>query len=290
MFLNVHNETDTLKAVIVGTALDGRKVSPGNNPKVREHIEKGTMPTEEQLQEQLDEFCNVLQARGVTVFRPQNLPETGQIFTRDLGFVIGNTFVKGNLLRQNRRVEYEGLQYIVQQIPESHILIAPEEIILEGGDIVLYNQYVFVGIGDRTQEKGYQFLKEHFEPQKQVIPLYIRATDDPRTNVLHLDCAFQPVGKDCAIIYEEGFVKRPDILYQLFPSEKLIRVSSDEMYEMFPNIFSISPSTVVIERNFRRLRDELHKRNINTLEVSFDQVSKLGGLLRCSTLPLKRTP
>jgi len=288
MLLNIHNETSDLLAVVVGTALDGRRTSPGNNPKVREHIQNGTMPTEVQLQEQLDNLCRVIKAKGAEVYRPENIPETGQIFTRDLGFVIGNVFVKGNLLRQNRQAEYAGLQFITQQLPENQIIIPPDDIVLEGGDIVLYDDYVFVGIGDRTQEKGYQFLREHFSKEKTVVPLYIRATPEPRTNVLHLDCAFQPVGKDCAIIYEDGFTQRPSVLYQIFPPEKLIRVTADEMYEMFPNVFSLAPDLVVIEKKFERLRDELEKHGINVVEIDFDEVSKLGGLLRCSTLPLAR--
>ena len=57
---------------------------------------------------------------------------------------------------------------------------------------------------------------------------------------------------------------------------------------MFPNIFSISPTKIAIEKGFTRLKDELLGRGYEVFEVDYSETSKLGGLLRCSTLPLKR--
>ena len=57
---------------------------------------------------------------------------------------------------------------------------------------------------------------------------------------------------------------------------------------MFPNIFSISPSKIVLEQGFERLKAGLTKRGYEVFEVRYSETSKLSGLLRCSTLPLKR--
>ena len=40
----------------------------------------------------MDAFCAVLQKYGVTVYRPEIITDCNQIFTRDIGFVIEDTF------------------------------------------------------------------------------------------------------------------------------------------------------------------------------------------------------
>lgn len=61
------------------------------------------------------------------------------------------------------------------------------------------------------------------------------------------------------------------------------------MYEMNTNIFSISPQKAVIDSTFTRLQGWLGRRGIDTITVPYREVSKLGGLLRCTTLPLQRS-
>ena len=113
-------------------------------------------------------------------------------------------------------------------------------------------------------------------------------TDDPHSNVLHLDCAFQPVGPEHTILYEAGFQSPPEAILDLYPAQNLIRVSAEEMYHLNPNLFSLSPQVVVSEPGFVRLNDQLRRIGLTVLETPYAQVAKLGGLFRCSTLPLRR--
>ncbi|HAR72055.1 MAG TPA: amidinotransferase, partial [Flavobacteriaceae bacterium] len=71
--------------------------------------------------------------------------------------------------------------------------------------------------------------------------------------------------------------------------ENLFEVTKEEMYWMNPNVFSISPEVVVSEKNFTRLNDHLENVwNIKVERINYREVSKMGGLLRCSTMPLIR--
>lgn len=285
--LNVQNETAPLEAVIVGIGVDEGTAHLDNNPKMREHVANGTYPTEEVIVEQVDALATAIEEEGVTVFRPENIEDLNQIFTRDIGFVIDDYFVKANMRRDNRKAEYDGIQHLVDHFPEEKILHPPSDATVEGGDVILYGEHIFVGLSKRTNQAGIDFLREKF-PHKQVHTLKVKVTDDAHTNILHLDCTFQPVGKDYAIIFEDGFAERPEIIYQLFKEENLIKIDSKEMYTMFPNVFSISPTCVVSEKNFTRLNDELRKKGIRVVEVPYHEVSKMSGLFRCSTLPLGR--
>ncbi|HLO56026.1 MAG TPA: arginine deiminase-related protein [Saprospiraceae bacterium] len=147
--------------------------------------------------------------------------------------------------------------------------------------------YIFVGKSDRTNDAGYKFLKQTF-PNKKVVQIPLFVSDDYQTNVLHLDCAFQPVGDEYAIFYPKGFLVRPDALLDCFKENNLIQVNQQQMIDMYPNIFSISKSKVVIEKSFIELKTQLLQKGFEVIEVNYGEISKMGGLLRCSTLPLKR--
>ncbi|MBT8253421.1 MAG: amidinotransferase, partial [Bacteroidia bacterium] len=113
---------------------------------------------------------------------------------------------------------------------------------------------------------------------------------DPRNNALHLDCCFQPVGKNKAIIHKNGFLIEEEYnwLLNFFGKENVFEVNKDEMYNMWCNVFSISEEVIITERNFKRLNDWLRKQGFIVEEVPYAEISKQEGLLRCSTLPLIR--
>ena len=285
--LKVTDETAPLEAVVLGIAQDmGEKLDI--NPVSKFHIENGTYPTEADIEREISTFEKVLTEQGVKVYRPEVLSATDQIFTRDIGFVIEDKFIIANMLEPVRQRELPGIQHILQQIDPNNTLKPPPAARVEGGDVLLWGEHIFVGISHRTNKQGYAFLKNQF-PNKQVHALPLVVSDDPDAHVLHLDCTFQPVGQNQAIIYHKGFAERPEILYQLFPEDKLIEVNLDEKKRMFPNVFSIGPDKVVVERTFVRLIEELRARGFEVFEVDYTETSKLSGLLRCSTLPLRRS-
>ena len=115
---------------------------------------------------------------------------------------------------------------------------------------------------------------------------------DPYDGILHLDCTFMPVGRGKAIIYKRGFLnpRDADHLIEMFGGEEnVFELTTEEMYWMNSNVFSISEDVVVTEEHFYRLNN--HLRNVwgMTVEtVPYREISKMGGLLRCSTLPLLR--
>ncbi|MBO3697637.1 dimethylarginine dimethylaminohydrolase family protein [Roseivirga sp. E12] len=287
MKIQVSNETAPLEVVILGIANDmGAPLDI--NPVSKSHMLNGTYPVESDILNELATFEKALLEANVQVLRPRNLEGVEQIFTRDIGFAIDNKFVIANMREPVRQKEFPGIEQLLSDVPKSDVLRLPDDVLVEGGDVIVHNDYVFVGISRRTNMAGYEFLKNHFQ-DKSVHALPLEVTDSPQTNILHLDCAFQPVGEKSAIIYEEGFKSRPEVLYDLFDEDDFIRVSLEEKQRMFPNIFSVSPTKVIVEEQFHRLKEELASRGIETVDVKFKETSKLSGLLRCSTLPLRRS-
>ena len=257
------------------------------NPVSKSHIEKGTYPNEDDLIRELAGFEKALTQANVNVLRPRNITGVEQIFCRDIGFVIDDTFVVSNMKEPVRQQEFPGIIHHINTLDQSKVLSLNSDALVEGGDVVLYDEHVFVGISSRTNRNGFEALREHF-PEKKIHPIPIKESLNPDEHILHLDCTFQPVGNGYCIIYEEGFTGTPQIINSLFPPEKRIKVSIEEKALMFPNVFSIRPDLMVIEKSFERLKEELNRIGIHTISVEFSENSKLSGLLRCATLPLLR--
>jgi len=303
MRLNVTDETSALHSVLLGTAISNGptpSVEEAYDPKSRYHIEQGTYPLEADMVKELEDFAAILERNGVEVFRPKIIDSCNQIFSRDIGFVIDDCFIKANILPDRER-EIEAIAHVLEQIDPQKILTPPQEVHVEGGDVMPHHDYIFVGVyqgGDyaqtitaRTNAAAVQWLQSTFT-NKTVKAFELRKSNtDPFTNALHLDCCFQPVGDRYAIIHEDGFLHQKDVnvITALFGKENLFRISAQEMYDMTSNIFSISPKVVVSDLHFERLNQWLKEREIKVETLSFREIAKQEGLLRCTTLPLSRT-
>lgn len=300
--LNVRDETARLRAVVLGTARSNGPVpelKDAYDPKSREHIIAGTYPKIEDMVIEMEAVAAVFEKYDVEVFRPKQLEDCNQIFTRDIAFVIDKIFVKANIL-PDREEELDAIQHVLQKIDPEKVITPPEEVHVEGGDVMLYKDYIFVGTyrGDdyadyiiaRTNVEAVEWLKETF-PDRKVVSFNLRKDNlDPYNNALHLDCCFQPVGKDKCIIYKDGFLQEEEYQYlvDLFGKKNCFEITQEEMYQMNSNIFSIAPDVVISERNFTRLNTWLRSHGITVEEVPYAEISKQEGLLRCSTLPLIR--
>ena len=60
------------------------------------------------------------------------------------------------------------------------------------------------------------------------------------------------------------------------------------MSNMYANLFSISDNIIVSERKLSRINQLLIDKGYFIEEISFSEIAKMGGLLRCATLPLMR--
>ncbi len=302
MDLHINNETSKLKAVVLGTA---ESIGPiptmeeAYDPKSKEHILAGTYPKEEDMVKEIDAVEAVLKKYDVEVYRPKIIKDYNQIFTRDIAFVIDDKFIISNIL-PDRGQEIEAIDHVINQIDPEKIIRLPEDAHIEGGDVMPMRDHIFVGtykgkdyrdfITARTNLKAVSALQEIF-PDKKVVSFSLKKSNNiAKDNALHLDCCFQPVGKNKAIIYKEGFLIEEEYnwLVDFFGKENIYEITRDEMYQMNSNIFSISEDVVISEKGFTRLNTWLREHGITVEEVPYAEISKQEGLLRCSTLPLIR--
>lgn len=302
MKLHIPNETSRLRAVVLGTAKSNGptpSVEECYDPKSIQHVLAGTYPVEPDMIREIESVDAVFNKYNVAVFRPNILEDTNQIFARDIAFVIGDKIIKSNILPDRDR-EIEAIRYVWNMIPDEYRVNLPPECHVEGGDVMPWNDYIFIGtyrgedykdfITARTNVEAVQAIKDMF-PNKIVKSFDLRKSNtDPRENALHLDCCFQPVGKGKAIIHKNGFLVESEYqwLIDFFGRENVFEINKDEMYNMCCNVFSISEEVIISERNFTRLNHWLREQGFVVEEVPYHEIGKQEGLLRCSTMPLIR--
>ncbi len=300
--LNVKNETAKLKAVVLGTAKScgpTPKVEDAYDPKSVFYIKEGTYPTEENMVKEMEAFASVFEKYNVKVYRPKVLTDCNQIFARDIAFVVDDIFIKANIL-PDRAEELHAIDYIIADIAPEKVITPPEEVHVEGGDVMPWNDYLFVGtytakdyssyITARTNKAAISFLEKQF-PNRKVKAFELRKSNtNAKENALHLDCCFQPIGADKAILHKNGFLVEEEYqwLVNYFGRDNVFEITKDEMYAMCSNVFSIAENVVVSEKNFTRLNDWLRSQGFTVEEIPYAEISKQEGLLRCSTLPLIR--
>lgn len=300
--VNIKNEIGRLRTLVLGIPDDfggTPTLEEVYDPNSREHVLNGTFPIQEDVTEQMQQLEDVLLKYDVQILRPENIPGVNQIFVRDIAFVIDDKFIIPNIIK-NRHRESEGIEKILDMINPDRIIQVDHGIRMEGGDIMPWNDEIFVGYSEpedfnkykvsRTNKEGVEFLIETF-PHRNVHAFELNKSDvDPLNNALHLDCCFQPIGRDQAIIYRGGFKNEKDVdfLLDYFGKENLIEITQQEMHDMNSNIFSISPEVIISCHTFTRLNRELEKRGFTVEKISYEEIAKMEGLLRCSTMPLVR--
>ena len=299
---SISNETNPLQCVLLGVANQSGstpKYEEAYDPKSRLHILKGTYPKEQDLIHQLDLMHAALEKHGVEVLRPHIVSNCNQIFSRDIAFVIEDCLFISNILPARDR-EIDAIQHILDRIPDQNIRTIPEDVHVEGGDVIVHNEFLFVGYYDqpnyadyvtaRTNAKALSYLSAQFL-QKKVIGFELnKSNDDPFANTLHLDCCFQPFGNELAIVCPEGFMHREDVAWieNHFGSENLFFTDKQSMFEMESNLLSVRPDLVISDPSFTAVNKWLNTKGIQIVTVPYDEISKQGGLFRCSTLPLIR--
>ena len=302
MKLFINDETSRLKSVLLGNANNIEKkpnIYQTYDPLSIINLKRGTYPKKSDLIKELDSYKKALEINGVDVYELDSVPNCNQIFARDIGFVIGDYFFISNILPL-RHKEINGLNSIIKKIDNSKIVKLNTNIHIEGGDIILDNDYIFVGyynkddyekqITARTNLKAVKFLQKKFTNKKVKAFELRKSIADPSKNALHLDCCFQPLGDSLAVISKYGFSNLKDYewLIKYYGKENVLDLNKKEMSLMMCNFLSISKNKVISDIRFTKLNSWLKSKKIKTIEINLKEISKQGGLFRCATLPLER--
>jgi N-dimethylarginine dimethylaminohydrolase len=281
-----YNETDTLKTVIIGRWEGFHEDATYSNLLVEERED----PSSDQLKTEFEAFQKSLEENGVEVLIPDYVGKFlyDQLTPRDVATVIGNQIVFCNMSNRSRKYEIAGIFPHIRDFTgdEPVVLVPPVDCLLEGGDIMVDKGRIIVGLSQRTNIKGYEWLLKTFTDRMKVIPVYVTDMKEDES-VLHLDCTFNPVGENSALIYMDGIKPTPHFFEKEYD---LIKVNKEEQQALATNVFSVSKDLVIARDHpqSKRVVGEMRKRGIEVIEIPFDGAPSTGGSFRCCTLPLVR--
>lgn len=283
--LQVYSETGRLRSVVIGFPDTFVHPEPINPKHELYHPEHPEAPCREKMITEFAAFRAALESHDIEVLQPVDVPEVpDQLTPRDIGFVVADTFVICSMTADNRRDEWKGIQHILEEMSVEHVIRAPADITIEGGDVVLDRGTLYVGLSERTSIEGAEWLREQYawRYRVQLVPLKeLHHGED----ILHMDCTFLPVGEHHCLIYPPGFHQIPKCIQHNY---EWIEITKDEQFELATNVFSISPKQVISRRKAARVNELLREAGFEVIELDFDECPKGGGSFRCATLPLFR--
>ena len=282
--VHAESETGRLRRVIIGYPdnfdLEHAEII---NETQKQYYFGENRPRLDLLKAQMDGYVACLESRGVEVWRPYPLPNVpDQLMPRDIGVVIGDTFLLTRMANASRQPEWQGIAPYLEEL-NPRLLPVPEDFVVEGGDIVMDKGCIFVGIGQRTTAEGARWLAQQF-PNYEVVPVFLKSIAEGE-NVLHLDCAFVPVGEQHALIYPEGMHHIPPALRQRY---ELIPITRAEQDQLGTNVLSISPTEVIGRADLPRISAALRGAGLTVYDLPYTEAPKTGGSFRCCSLPLWR--
>lgn len=244
---------------------------------VQKRYQEENIDTEKAMQ-QHKKFLEALQREGVEtdLLNPSEaFPE--QVFTRDIGFTVGDTVYIAEMASEIRQGEEDVLQKWLKNNDFNAEALGGNRV--EGGDVLIDRDTIFVGISSRTSKNAVEELQKKL-PEFKVIPI---SFDE---KYLHLDCVFNILSPTEALIFEEALDQKTiDMLSKRYT---LLPVDVKEQFALGTNVLSIGERRVFSQPQNTKVNTLLRANDFRVIEVDFSEIIKSGGAFRCCTLPLVR--
>jgi glycine amidinotransferase len=264
------------------------------------------------IAEQTEALVGVLQDYGAMVHRPRPLTDAeielspvglSNQYARDPQIVVGKHLIETNLRMMFRCKEHLGYEELFRtrltedpdarhvRMPDTTPILpgATEEdflkdprAFLEGGDTFVIGKDILVGFSSLgSSPAGAAWLQRYLRPEGYRVHLVPLTSD-----WLHLDCMFAVIKEGLCMCFMPGL--KEGSLPGPVKDWEVIEATAEEAHSLGCNTICLEPGVVVIGAEHKRLISEIEKRGVRTVPVPFDQPSKLGGGIRCSTHPLFR--
>ncbi|MET3574254.1 dimethylarginine dimethylaminohydrolase family protein [Bhargavaea ullalensis] len=228
---------------------------------------------------QYREFRDTLRDHGVEVIElepSEEYPE--QVFTRDIGFTVGGELFVSRMASDIRQGEEEALEQLLEEHGIRYHKFEGGRI--EGGDVIVDGDSVYVGVSERTSRETIAELPDHL-PGRTVHPVPFDG------KYLHLDCVFNVLSPKTALIFKEALPE--ETVRALGEKYELIEVGKDEQFTMGTNVLSIGGGKLFSLPVNRRVNAAMREKGYEVIEIDFSEIIKSGGSFRCCSMPVERS-
>ena len=237
-------------------------------------------PQSQVMVEQHRQFVQTLREQGVEVEFVTPVPNLPyQHATRDVGTVIGDIILVSNIKEETRRLESELTEPVLRK--SGLTILKPDQGFVEGGDIIVDNGRLWVGVGGRTDERGAEFLDRTFGRDLNVIPLFFGK------RYTHLDTLLGVIGRGHAIVYEPAF-EHASLCHIRAAYPHIIPLTDKEQTNAGANVLCLALNRLLSIAENVTVNERLIQCGFEVITVPFSEVIKSGGSVRCDTLPVER--
>ncbi|WP_160724120.1 dimethylarginine dimethylaminohydrolase family protein [Bacillus sp. USDA818B3_A] len=272
------SEYDTLKKVVLCSPTFMTIREPINE--TQKQFLKENIDTE-LAKKQHQQLVQTLEENGVEVLLvtpSEKFPE--QVFTRDIGFTLGNQVFVAHMAHDVRKGEEQPLIDLLEKEQITYTNLLEDKI--EGGDVLIDRNTIYIGVSNRTNETAIEHLQSLL-PTFEVVPIPFTDT------YLHLDCVFNILSEEDALIFPSEI--HEEKLELLASRYNLIKVSEEEQATLGTNVLSIGNKRVLSLPINKEVNKQLRERGYEVIEVDISEIIKSGGAFRCCTMPiLRETP
>lgn len=227
-------------------------------------------------------LVEVLVDAGVRVRTLDDLDDVAiQLYPRDLAFAVDDTLFLARSRDPIRRKEQRALDRLLPEVSKVERLGGG---LIEGGDVIVTDDVVLVGLSEATNLTGVSALREGFARagvDREIVPIEFSGR-----GVVHLDTKFTLVGPGLGYVHSPSLTPYSRAL--LAERFELIEADDDEARALMVNTVALSPERIVIDARARRLSAALRAHGVEAVPVDFSEVTKFPGGFRCATLPLRR--
>ena len=203
------------------------------------------------------------------------------LWIRDMFVKIDGTYIllpgvdkaTNGLIRKNEYIS-------VKQVIKKYIINDKDESKIEGGDIIQHKNRIFIGLSERTNMKGVNFLKSKFK-NKEFITLPHKS--------LHLDCCFCILHNNIIIYSKKSLGKLPLQIESQYMCLELETILGEKIDSNLALNFLIIQKDIITayKHQFQPLYSFLELAGYKIHFIKFHNLQSNGGGVRCLTQWIK---
>ena len=223
---------------------------------------------------QYNKYINYLIKNGVKPIFIDITSSSNQVYAKDIAFVIENILFISKMSLKERQLEIEPIKKLALEEKLDYYIMQNN---IEGGDVVVLDKVIFVGLSNRTNLHAIEELKKILaikNIKKEVIPINFDKS------MLHLDCVFSLLGNKSALvspyIYDEEIIKKY--------IENIIEITKEEADAFATNIVYLGNNKLVTSNI--SIGNKLKELGYDVKILDFSEIVKGDGSIDCCTLAL----
>ncbi len=241
-------------------------------------------------------------------------PIPNLMFQRDPMFIVGDSLFISNMSSKARKRE----TFISKIVTENHEIFSKNKIYdlnnfegtIEGGDVILFNNMVWIGISERTTKNAVENLSKILQRNQKDLKI-IAFQIPPKRAYMHLDTILSIIDTNTFLIDPVAFkkVKIYDVnknfseikqsfvewVLGLNSRNRVITVggsnsiiSQREQWNDGANVLALDNNKIIVYERNSITNSILKKKNVKIITINSSELSRGRGGPHCMSMPLSR--